>query len=301
MKNQSFDIIIIGGSYSGLSAAMALGRARRKVLIIDSGKPCNQQTPHSHNFITHDGSTPAQIASLAKKQTLAYKTIEWHNGLALFGQKTKNGYEIKTESGELFYAKKLLFATGVKDIMPNIDGFAACWGISVIHCPYCHGYEYSEQKTGILANGDMGFEMCKLISNWTKELSLFTNGASTLTKEQTEKLKQHSIHIEEKEIASLVHEQGYLRNIVFEDGTKQEIKAMYARPVFEQHCPIPQQLGCELTEMKHLKVDMFQKTSVQGVYASGDNTSPMRSVSNAVATGNVAGAVINKELIDEYF
>src|SRR5687767_10565291 len=133
---KNFDVIIIGGSYAGLSAAMALGRALRNVLIIDSGKPCNRQTPHSHNFITQDGKTPAEIATLAKQQVEKYDTVTFFSGLATDGAKTENGFQIQTGSGETFRAKKLIFATGVKDVMPTIEGYAECWGISVLHCPY---------------------------------------------------------------------------------------------------------------------------------------------------------------------
>lgn len=302
MKNsKKFDVIIIGGSYAGLSAGMALGRALRNVLIIDSGKPCNIKTPHSHNFLTQDGKTPKEISALAKQQVEKYDTVKFYNALATSGKKTKNGFEISTQSGERFVAKKLIFATGVKDIMPVIKGFAACWGISVIHCPYCHGYEYSNDKTGILANGDAAFELCKLINNWTKDLTLFTNGKSTLTKEQTEKLGEHKIKIIDTEIDYFEHSKGQIESIVFKDKTSKKMKALYARPTFEQHCIIPKQLGCELTEQNYLKIDLFQKTTEHGIFACGDNTSMMRSVSYAVAMGGLAGAMINREIIEEKF
>lgn len=163
--NQQFDVIIIGGSYSGLAAAMALGRALRKVLIIDSGKPCNRQTPHSHNFLTQDGKSPKEIAALAKGQVEQYKTVQFFNGLATTGLKTNNGFEIYTDTGKQFTARKVIFATGIHDIMPDIPGFAESWGISVLHCPYCHGYEVKHLATGILGNGNYGFEFSTLISN----------------------------------------------------------------------------------------------------------------------------------------
>ncbi|MCS3871111.1 thioredoxin reductase [Chryseobacterium ginsenosidimutans] len=172
IMEQNFDVIIIGGSYSGLSAAMALGRSLRKVLLIDSGKPCNRQTRHSHNFITHDGKTPKEISDLAKEQVLKYETVKFHNGIVVKTSKNNEGFEIETESNEKFYAKKLILASGIKDIMPNIPGFAECWGISVIHCPYCHGYEVKGKATGILSNGDIAFDFSKLVFNLTKETDL---------------------------------------------------------------------------------------------------------------------------------
>jgi thioredoxin reductase len=301
MEQKNFEVIIIGGSYSGLSAAMSLGRSLRQVLVIDSGLPCNIQTPHSHNFITNDGETPAAIAAKARLQVSFYKTVQFYNGLAIDAVKTQNSFEIKTESGELFTSKKLLFATGVKDLLPQIKGFAVCWGISVLHCPYCHGYEVKSEKTAIVANGEMGFEYAKLILNWTKNLTLCTNGKSTLTSEQIQILKNHGVLVLENEIDSFEHNTGYISNIVFKNGEKIAVKAVYARPPFEQHCPLPQTLGCEVNEQGLIKVDFMQKTSVSGIYASGDATTQMRSVALAVSSGSFAGATINKELIGEKF
>jgi thioredoxin reductase len=301
INKNNFDALIIGGSYAGLSAGMALGRALRNVLIIDNGKPCNSQTPHSHNFLTQDGKTPKEISNLAKEQVLKYKTIQFYDGLAVSGSKTETGFEIETQSGEKFRAKKLIFATGIKDKMPSIKGFSECWGISIIHCPYCHGYEYCNDKTGILANGEMAFEMGKLISNWTKDLTVFTNEKSTLTEEQSEKLAKHNIKVVENEIDSFEHNKGQIENIHFKDGSKTTIKALYARPAFEQHCTISEQLGCELTEQNYIKIDTFQKTTQHGIFACGDNTTPMRSVANAVAMGALSGVMVNRELTEEEF
>ncbi len=152
-----FEVIIVGGSYAGLSAAMSLGRALRSVLVIDSGKPCNQQTPYSHNLITQDGRPPRQIATAAKAQVAQYPTITFYEGLAVSGVKTETGFAITTQTGDAFTAKKVIFATGLKDIMPDLAGFAACWGISILHCPYCHGYEVRKQKNRAFRQRRPGF------------------------------------------------------------------------------------------------------------------------------------------------
>tara|TARA_R110002167_G_scaffold189928_1_gene392118 strand:- start:4479 stop:5402 length:924 start_codon:yes stop_codon:yes gene_type:complete len=296
-----FDVIIIGGSYSGLAAAMALGRALRKVLIIDSGKPCNRQTPYSHNFLIQDGKTPKEIATLAKQQVTMYDSVEFFNSLATKVSKTENGFEVQTSSGDIFKSKKLIFATGIKDEMASIKGFSECWGISVLHCPYCHGYEVRNETTGIFGNGEYGFEFSKLISNWTKDLTLFTNGKSILTVEQSAILERHQIKIMEKEIAELEHINGQLQNIIFKDGSKKSVKAIYTRLPFEQHCPIPEQLGCELTEDGYIKIDDAHKTTINGIFASGDNVTRMRTVANAVSMGTTTGMMVNKELIEEKF
>jgi thioredoxin reductase len=300
-QDKQYDVIIVGGSYSGLAAGMALGRALRKVLIIDSGNPCNKQTPHSHNFLTNDGKTPKEISSVAREQVQKYGTVDFLAGLVIAGLKQENGFEIQVQSGEMFTAKKIVFATGITDVMPDIPGFAECWGISAIHCPYCHGYEVRDQKTGILANGEIGLELASLISNWTKDLTVYTNGKPTFSKEQISKLQRHKIDIVESEIQRLEHKDGYLNNIIFKEGRVSPLKVLYARLPFVQHSPIAQSLGCELTSEGYLKVDAAHKTNINGVFACGDNTTRMRTVANAVAMGTTTGLMVNRELIDEEF
>ena len=297
----NLDVIIIGGSYSGLSAAMALGRSLRNVLIIDGGKPCNRQTPHSHNFITQDGERPDVIAQKAKAQVLQYRTVTFLNDFAVGGQRTDNGFTITTKAGDTFTARKLIFATGIHDLLPDTEGFAACWGISVIHCPYCHGYEVKNETTGILANGDAAMHYARLVSNLTKDLTIFTNGQSTLTNEQGEKLEKNNINIVETEIDRFAHTDGQIEQLIFKNGSSASLKALYARVPFAQHSDIPQALGCELTEQGFIHVNSFQQTSIPGVFACGDNSTFMRSVATAVATGNFAGAMVNNELCDVYF
>ncbi|MEQ8244465.1 NAD(P)/FAD-dependent oxidoreductase [Fulvivirga sp.] len=301
MNDTNFEVIIIGGSYAGLSAAMALGRSLRKVLIIDSGMPCNRQTPHSHNFITQDGEKPAAIALKAKEQVMKYDTVQFLNDMAVSGQMTDNGFTIATKAGNHVSAKKLIFATGIRDIMPNVKGFADCWGISVVHCPYCHGYEIRKQKTGIMANGEKALHYAGLVNNLTDDLTILTSGKTEFDTEQFAKLEKNKISIIEKEITAIEHKNGYISKVIFNDGNTEEFQAIYAGLPFEQHSQIPADLGCEITEAGFVKVDIMQKTTIEGVYACGDNSSGMRSVANAVAAGNVAGAVVNKELVDEKF
>jgi thioredoxin reductase len=157
------------------------------------------------------------------------------------------------------------------------------------------------EKTGILGNGEYGYELAKLISNWTPDLTLFTSGPSKLTAEQTEKLLKHQIHIVEKEIERLEHINGHIEHILFTDGTKTSVKAIYVRASFEQHCKIPETLGCELTYEGYIKVSPFGETTVDGIFACGDNATRMRTVANAISMGTTAGITVSKKLIFEVF
>ncbi|MEC5145505.1 NAD(P)/FAD-dependent oxidoreductase [Chitinophaga sp. 212800010-3] len=298
---EKYEVIITGGSYAGLAAAMSLGRALRRVLVIDSGLPCNRQTPFSHNFLTQDGVAPAAIAAAGRAQVAQYPGISFLQGIVTTGQQTDEGFRLTTADGRQLEARKLLFATGIKDEIPSLKGFAECWGISVLHCPYCHGYEVRQQPTGILARGDDAWEMAKLISNWTDQLTIFSNGPAALLPQQLEKLAARNISVNEKPVSEILHENGRMNTLLFDDGSRQALHALYARPAFRQHCPVPEALGCELTDSGHIKTDIMQATTVPGIFAAGDATTPMRAVAAAVAAGTMAGAAINRALQEEDF
>lgn len=301
-ENKIYDVIIVGGSYAGLSAAMTLGRSLRKVLIIDSGKPCNRQAPLAHNLITHDGEKPGEIAAKAKEQVLLYPTINLLEGKAISGKKEDDLFEILTEQEEIFFAKKLLFATGLYDELPDLNGFSECWGISILHCPYCHGYEVKHGKIGLLGNGEMAYEFIKLLLNWSKDITLLSNGKCTLTKEQLIDFDRYNIEIIEEEIKSFAHENGELTHVVFMDDSITELEAIFTKTAFKQHCPIPEQLNCTLTEDHgFVQIDDMQRTTIPGVFAAGDCTTAFRVISGAMAQGTKAGACLNMELVGEEF
>ncbi|QHW00748.1 NAD(P)/FAD-dependent oxidoreductase [Spirosoma endbachense] len=295
----TFDVVVVGGSYAGLSAALLLGRSLRKVLVIDSGQPCNRQTPHSHSYLTRDGETPAQIAAIAKEQLLQYPTVSFVNDLATVARPESSGFIVETAAGHQFRSRKLLLATGIHDIMPAIDGFAECWGRSILHCPYCHGYEVHGQRLGIIANGDIANKMVRLIQHWSPDLTLFTNGPATLTAEQWQTTQQLGIPVIETEIVAVEHQQGQLKNLRFPDGSIHELDAIFSPVPFRQHSELAAQLGCDFDESGLIKIGEFGQTNIPGLYAAGDNSTPFRQVSIAATNGGKAGVWMNHELIDE--
>ncbi|WKN31485.1 NAD(P)/FAD-dependent oxidoreductase [Porifericola rhodea] len=300
LRSNQFDVIIVGGSYSGLSAALALGRSVRKTLIIDSGKPCNTSTPHSHNFLTQDGKTPSEISAIAKEQVLKYESVQFYKGLASSAKKMIDSFSILTESGEEFIGRKVIFATGIKDIMPDIEGFAECWGKSIIHCPYCHGYEVKGKKTGVLSNDNFTLDYLKMIKNLSPDITLLTNGKVNFSKDDLNRIKRNNISIVETVIDSFEQENGKLKSVLFQNGEKLSLNVLYTHPPFVQHSEIPQMLGCKINENGLIEVDEGGRTSVSGLYACGDNSS-MRSLTVASFTGMVAGVHVNKLLCDEEF
>ncbi|QJD78854.1 NAD(P)/FAD-dependent oxidoreductase [Spirosoma rhododendri] len=293
----NYDVIIIGGSYAGLSAALVLGRSLRRVLVIDAGKPCNRRTPHSHGFLTRDGETPAQLAAIAREQVSHYPTVTFKAGTATNASLVDSGFQVRTDDGESYSARKLILATGLLDVMPDIPGFSDCWGRSVLHCPYCHGYEVHGQPLGVLANGETGYDMATLIQQWSRQLTLFTNGPSTLTDEQQQVLARLAIPIVETPLAAIEHTDGFLTALQLADGSRVMPKALFARVPLKQTSDIAVQLGCELTDQTFVKVTETGETTVPNVFAVGDVTTMMRQVAVAVASGVKTGAWINRVLI----
>ncbi|MEZ0484880.1 NAD(P)/FAD-dependent oxidoreductase [Fibrella aquatica] len=296
---QPYDVIIVGGSNAGLSAAMLLGRSLRRVLVIDAGRPCNRQTPHSHGFLTRDGETPTQLLAIAREQVSHYPTIQFWSDTVVSATQTPNGFTVTTADSVVFSSRKLLLATGVADIMPDLPGFADCWGRLVLHCPYCHGYEVYGQPLGVLANGEMGYEMATLIQHWTNQLTLYTNGPSTLTDVQRQTLEQLHIPLIETPLKAIEHNAGQLTALLFTDGTRTHPTAIFSRIPFRHHTDIATQLGCTLTETNFVQVTEFGETNVPGLFAAGDITTPFRQVAVAVANGSKAAAWINRELLTE--
>ncbi|MBD2756492.1 NAD(P)/FAD-dependent oxidoreductase [Spirosoma validum] len=297
----TYDVIIIGGSYAGLSAALVLGRSLRRVLVLDNGKPANRQTPHSHSFLTRDGATPAELSAIARQQALAYPTVQLIKATVSTAAQQDTVFEVTTDTGATYSASRLLLATGLNDELPPIPGIRECWGISVLHCPYCHGYEVHGQALGVLGNGDEGFEFAKLIQHWSPNLTLFTNGPATLSTEQKAALFRHQVRLVETPIMAITHQNGQLTSVLLDDQTHYPLDALFARPLSSQASPIAQQLGCLHDDVGFVQVDDWGRTSVSGVFAAGDTHTMMRQVMVAGTNGLRTAVFINKELIEEEF
>lgn len=304
MVEHDYDVLIIGGSYAGLSAALQLARSLRRVLVIDAGQPCNRQTPHSHGFLTRDGQAPSALRAVAREQLGQYPTVELLTGNVVTAGPVAGGFGVTAELAAgaeraTFTGRKVLLATGIRDVMPDLPGFAECWGRSVLHCPYCHGYEVHSQPLGILANGETGYEMATLLQQWTSRLTVYTNGPSTLTSDQRQLLDQLRIAVVEQPVAAIDHTDGMLTALRFTDGTCVHPTALFSRVPFRHHTDLAAQLGCALTENGLIQATEFGQTNVAGVFAAGDITNPFRQVALAVANGSKAVAWMNRDMIAE--
>jgi len=294
---QLFDAIIIGGSYSGMSAALALGRARRSVLIIDANEPCNARVPHSHNLLTHDGEPPHVLRAKARADVANYPTIQFHDGLAVAARGSNGAFFVQTNNGEEHQGRKLVLALGVRDELPAITGLADCWGISAAACPFCHGYEVRDKGIAIIGNTTETIDYAHLIHNWSDDLTVLTNGPSLLDETKLNTLGSKGIKLVHEGITEVLHDNGQVKAVVFADGRSQDVDTLFLRSRTSLPGDLTTHLAVERTELDLIKVDFMQRTNVPGVYACGDCTTPMRSLSTAIASGTMAGASIVHKLI----
>jgi len=296
---KKFEVIIIGGSFAGLSAAMSLGRALRKVLIIDAGNPCNIQSPSSHNLLTQDGDTPEAILSKAKKKIAQYPEITFKIDFVIKAEKLSGNFKVMTSDGDAYSSKKLIIATGVKDILPEIIGFKECWGITLLHCPYCHGYEFKNRFTGIYGDSKYVYQMAISLLQWTKNLHLFITDSNNLNSVQKKSLRHYNIQIYNSDIVKINHKQGYIKSVKLDNGQTYNLSAIYIRSKIRQNILLDQSLNYKLTDKGLIEVDILQKTTQEGIFACGDNATHGRSIAMAISTGSLAGIMCNKELIEE--
>lgn len=292
------DVIIIGGSYAGLSAALQLGRARRSVLIIDEGLRRNRFASHSHGFLTQDGVDPAVIAAEARAQVMKYSTIAWLSARAESAMPLAEGQETRFEvvaNGERHLARRLLLATGVRDIMPDIEGLAERWGRAVFHCPYCHGYELNQGRIGVIAGSDLSMHQALLLPDWGPTTLLLDN-AFEPDEDQLQSLSARGVTIERSPIEAIT---GHA-DIRLADGRLLSFAGLFAMARFEVAIPIAGDLGLDFEEGpvgSVIRTGEMKETSVPGVFACGDAARPMASVALAVGDGNLAGAAVHRSLL----
>lgn len=297
---QPFDVIIFGASIAGLSAALTLSRARRSVLVLDAGHPRNSVAESSHGFFTRDGASPSELLRLGREQLAPYGVeIRSVAGSAITGLPgSDGGFQVELADGTLETARRLILATGVRDLLPELPGVEERWGRSVHHCPYCHGWEVQHESVTVYQQGPLTFFRAVTIHQWAPELRLLTDGPASLTAEQRQQLEQLGIGIDERPLARLEGPGTTLERVVFRDGSSLGTSALFIGPGQEQRSSLAAQLGCGLTDDGiYVKTDAQGQTTVPGVYAAGDMTAPMQQVALAAASGVVAAAGLNHALI----
>ena len=293
------DVIIIGGSFAGLSAAMQLARARKSVLVLDTGAPRNRFAASSHGFPGQDGRRPDDIKAALTDELGAYPTVTFRDARAETAARDAAGFRVALAGGAAVTARRIVLAYGVRDTLPDLPGLAERWGISVLHCPYCHGYELNRQPMGVLARDEMALHQATMLPDWGPT-TLFTNGQLQLTDDQRSTLATRGVAVEETPVAALLGPGTALEAVQMEDGREIALSGLFLAPQTAPSCNLAEQLGCETRDGPtgpYLAVDPMQATSVPGVFAAGDLASPMPNATLAAAAGVMAGGAAHRSLI----
>ena len=302
--DRHYDVVVVGGASAGLSAALVLGRSRRRTMVLDTGEPRNTPSSGVQSFFSRDGILPKELLRIGREQLTPYPSVELRSARATGARVEDGGFEVSLDDGSNVRARKLLLATGVTDELPEKPGFEQFWGRGIYHCPYCHGWEVRDRPLAVLARGEDALERAPRIRNWSRDVVVCSDGPLGLDEEGRNKLSALGIGVREEKIARLEGGDGLLRRIVFEDGSELVREALFFMPPQRQSSELAEILGCEVGQMGPapciVKNDpMTKETTVPGVYVAGDAGSSMQQAILAASSGAMAAISINHALIAE--
>lgn len=293
-----YDVIVVGGGPAGLAAALTLGRAHRSVLVLDSGQGRNAPADAMHNFLTRDGTPPAEVRAIGRAQLETYPTVKVVDGLAVSAAPVSGGYEVRLVDDRVEYGRRLLLASGLVDDLPPIEGLAEIWGQSALHCPYCHGYEVSGQRIAVLGGEPDRVRMALHLSEFSPDVVLCSNGIE---------VDETRVKVVTAPVTRFVGTDGRLDAIEFADNTAIARDAVFVKTTWRQRSALPSQLGVAMFADNAVEVNDFGMTSVPGVYAAGDmarrvtQPTPNATVIAAAASGTTAAIALDHDLVSVDF
>ncbi len=291
-----FDVIIIGGSFAGISAALPLARARRKILVIDAGERRNRFAAVSHGFLGQDGREPGLIVSEARHQLERYPTVHWLNAKVQAAERTSNGFAIEIDGKPMKEGRRLILAAGVADRLPAIPGLQERWGKSVFHCPYCHGYELNQGRIGVIASGEHSMHHALMLPDWG-ETTFFTNGIVVPNAHQAAQLCARAVKVETTPVRKIA---GDRADVCLDDGRIVAMDGLFTLTRTSVQTPWAEQLGCVLEEGplgQFIRTDALKQTTAKGIFACGDVARAAGSVALAVGDGALAGTAAHQSLM----
>ena len=292
-------VIIVGGSFAGLSAALQLARARRRILVVDSGQPRNRFARLSHGLFGQDGKPPSEILANARAQLLTYPTVRFAEALATNAGKTDHGFTVELDGGETHDASRLILATGITDDLSALPGLEERWGTSVLHCFYCHGYEVAGRRLGILATSERSLDAAMLLPDWSEHTTLFTNGKLTLNADQRTALAKRGVVVETEPVDVLFGTPPNLSALRLRNGRVVAMDAIFTTPRTRMASPLAEQLGCQFEDGPSgpfIRTEGDKQTTIQGVYAAGDAARAGHNASWAAGDGITAGISAHQSL-----
>jgi thioredoxin reductase len=301
----AFDVAIVGGGAAGLSAALTLGRALRRVIVIDAGAPRNAPAAHMHGYLGHDGLPPGELLERGRKEIASYSVtlVEGEAVSAvLTGDIDAMSFDIVLADQRKVTSRRLLLSSGSRDHLPEIPGLQEAWGEDVHICPYCHGYEVRNQPLAVIATGEHSAPYTLMIRNWSHDVILFAHEHGPFGMDQLEQFEAMGIRVVEGKIRRLVIEAGRVQGIEMESGEQFARSAIFLGTYQEAHLGLAESLGADIVQTPQgpmVGVDPQGRTCVPGVWAAGNITNSSLQVVGAAAAGNLAGGGINMDLILE--
>ncbi|MFC8663769.1 NAD(P)/FAD-dependent oxidoreductase [Streptomyces sp. NPDC057199] len=299
---ERYEVVVVGGGAAGLSAALVLGRARRSVLVIDAGEPRNAPAAHMQGYLSRDGMSPAEFLAVGREEIARYGVGLVRDRAVDVAKDADGEFDVTLEGGRTVHGRRLVVATGLADELPKVPGVAERFGRDVLHCPYCHGWEVRDQAFGVLATTPMGVHQALMVSQWSKDVTLFlhTVAEDELADEELRRLAAAGVDVVPGEVAGLVVDDDRLTGIRLADGTTHERSVLFVAPRAIPRTGLLERLGAELQETPfgtYAVVDPTGLTSVPGVWAAGNAIGFAEQVVNAASGGYRAGATINGELL----
>ena len=291
-----YDVVIVGGGPAGLSAALLLGRCRRRVLVCDSGTPRNASSTALHGYLTRDGVAPLELLRLGRDELRQYGIEFRESVLVTDVAPSGEGFDVTIQHFGRVQTHAVLLATGIKDEVPLIPGVAECYGVTVHHCPYCDGWEHREKALAVIGRGAGAAGLALSLKTWTDRVTLCTNGPSRLTRDHRQQLTGRQIAVYERRILRVDHLDGHARALVLADDETVPCEAVFFAARQSQQCDLPRRLGCEFTRKGTVKTDHLGETCVPGIFVVGDASRDVQFVIVAAAEGAKAGVAINKAL-----
>ncbi|MEV0124030.1 NAD(P)/FAD-dependent oxidoreductase [Streptomyces sp. NPDC050703] len=298
--NQEYDVVVVGGGAAGLSAALVLGRSRRRVLVVDAGEPRNAPAAHMQGYLSRDGMPPADFLAEGRKEIQRYGVEAVRDRVSAVTPDGRGEFVIALAGGGSAHARRVVLATGLVDGLPDVPGLAERWGRDVLHCPYCHGYEVRDEAFGVLAAEPFNSHQALLVTQWSKDVTLFLDKVRELPDAEWERLAAAGVSVVEGEVAGPVVEDDRLTGVRLADGrvVPRSVLFVAAKPV--PRSGLLDALGAETRDTPfgpYPALDETGRTSVPGVWAVGNAASAMEQVVNAASAGYRAGVMINAELV----